>query len=194
MYYHLSTKYVCGIDLHAKKLSACVLNLEGHILKKKTMPCRISDVMEFLSPWGKDITVGVESTYNWYWLIDSLKENGIPSCLGHALYIKRKMSSKHKTDPVDARGIADLLRTNQFPLAYKYPRKMRTVRDLLMRRHFFTRRRAGAFTHFQISLHQDGCIDSLSDRLHAKGTRKSLVGHGSVGFFGYTGGAPEAQG
>lgn len=175
MYYQLSTKYVCGIDLHAKTMSACVLDREGRILKKKSLPCQVGDLMEFLRPWGRDITIGVESTYNWYWLIDSLKHNNIPCCLGHALYIKRKMSSKHKNDPVDARGIADLLRTNQFPVAYDYPCEMRTVRDLLRRRHFFVRRRAGAFTHFQISLHQDGCIESLRDRLQAKSKRGSLV-------------------
>jgi transposase len=148
---------------------------DGRILKKKTIACNVGDVLEFLSPWGKDITIGVESTYNWYWLIDALKVNGIPSCLGHALYIKRKMSSKHKNDPVDARGLADLLRTNQFPVSYEYPREMRTVRDLLRRRHLFTRRRAGAFTHFQTSLHQDGCIEPISTKLRSKVTRKSLV-------------------
>jgi transposase len=175
MFYQLTTKYVCGIDLHAKKLDACVMDREGTMLKKKTIDCQPESLLKFLTPWKKGITVGVESTYNWYWLIDTLKEYEIPCCLGHALYIKRKMSTKHKTDSVDSRGIADLLRTNQFPLAYAYPQEMRTVRDLLRRRHFFVRTRASTFTHFQNSLHQDGCIEPLRNKLQYKSTRWSLV-------------------
>jgi transposase len=175
MFFNVTTKYVCGIDLHAKTLTACVMDLNGQIFKKKTIPCQVQSVLAYLAPWGKDITVGVESTYNWYWLIDALKQYEIPCCLGHALYIKRKMSSKHKNDPVDARGIADLLRTNQFPLAYSYPAEMRTVRDLLRRRHLFVRRRAATFTHFQNSLHQDGYIEKISTKLQYKSTRWPLI-------------------
>ena len=175
MFYQVFTKYVCGIDLHAKKMTACVMDKAGKIIKKKVIPCQVQSVMDFLLPWEKDITVGVESTYNWYWLVDTLKENNIPCCLGHALYIKRKISSKHKSDPVDSRGIADLLRTNQFPPAYAYPKEMRTIRDLLRRRHFFVRKRASTFTHFQNSLHQDGCIEPLRNKLQYKSTRWSLV-------------------
>jgi transposase len=151
------------------------MDKEGRIFDKKTIDCRPGDVIEFLLPFGKDITVGVESTYNWYWLMDTLKTNDIPCCLGHALYIKRMCGSKHKTDPVDARGIADLLRTNRFPIAYDYPPQMRTVRDLLRRRHFFVRKRAGTFTHFQNSLHQDAYIEPMRNKLQYKSTRYSLV-------------------
>jgi transposase len=175
MLYQLSTKYACGIDLHAKTLTACTMELSGNIIKRKTLPCQIQPVLDFLNPWAPDITVGVESTYNWYWLIDALKDNQIPCVLGHALYIKRKMSSKHKSDPVDARGIADILRTNQFPIAFDYPSAMRAVRDQLRRRHFFVRQRAGICTHFQITLHQEGCIEPLRMKLQNKSTRDSLL-------------------
>lgn len=175
MFYPVTTKYVCGIDLHAKTLTACVMEKDGKIVRKQTMECRVPAVIDFLSPWGSDITIGVESTYNWYWLIDALNKYGIPNSLGHALYIKHKISSKHKTDPVDSRGISDLLRTNQFPVAYAYPPEMRPIRDLLRRRHLFVRRRAGTFTHFQNTLHQDGYIESIRNKLQYKRSRDSLV-------------------
>lgn len=89
MYYKLTTKYICGVDLHAKKLTACVMDNDGKIVKKKNIPCQAKEVIDFLEPYGKDITVGVESTYNWYWwLMDALKEYEIPCRLGHALYTK----------------------------------------------------------------------------------------------------------
>lgn len=112
MDYHVTTKYVCGIDLHAKNMVCCVMDQNGKILKKKTIPNRIMEVVDFLAPWEKNITVGVESTYNWYWLIDGLFEAKIPCCLGHALYIKYLSSGKHKSDSVDAKSIAEILRVN----------------------------------------------------------------------------------
>jgi transposase len=175
MFYSVTTKYVCGIDLHAKTLTGCIMDRDGKIVKTKVIPCQPVALLEFLDPWKKEITVGVESTYNWYWLMDTLKDHGFLCVLGHALYIKRKMSSKHKSDPVDSRGISDLLRTNQFPVAYDYPPQMRGVRDLLRRRRFFVTGRAGTFTHFQNSLHQDGCIEPLRNKLQYKSTRGSLV-------------------
>lgn len=85
------------------------------------------------------------------------------------------LGGKHKSDPVDATGLANLLRTNQFPLAYAYPSQMRGVRDLLRRRLGFVRRRAGTLTHFQCSLHQEGCTEPLRNKLQYKSTRDSLV-------------------
>jgi transposase len=84
-------------------------------------------------------------------------------------------SGKHKNDPVDARDIADLLRTNRFPLAYAYPQEMRNVRDLLRRRHHFVRKRAGAFTHFQNTFTQNGYLEPLYTAVHKKLTRRNLL-------------------
>jgi transposase len=127
----VSTKYVCGIDLHAREMRICVMDMNGQILLKRNIPCDIEVFISHVKPFMKSLTVGVESTFNWYWLLDKLKEHKITAALGHALYIKRMKGGKHKNDPVDARDIADLLRANRFPLAYDYPAEMRAVRDLL---------------------------------------------------------------
>lgn len=171
----VTTKYVCGIDLHARTMSICVMNKDGKILLKKNMTCEFKVFMSFITPYKQSLTVGVESTYNWYWLLDQLKEHGITCALGHALYISRMKTSKHKNDPVDAQDIADLLRTNKFPLAYDYPKEMRDVRDLLRRRHNFVWKRAGAFTHFQNTFNQNGIIDPLYAAVQRKLTRRDLL-------------------
>jgi transposase len=111
MFIAVKSPYVCGIDLHARTMSVCVMDKNGSILMRKSIPCKLSALLAILKPWRKSITVGVESTYNWYWLVDGLKAHGIACHLGHALYISRMSSSKHKSDPVDAHGIAELLRT-----------------------------------------------------------------------------------
>lgn len=175
MFLTVTTKYVCGIDLHARKMSICIMDKQGKIVLRKTIDCEFLLLLDLVTPYIKSITVGVESTYNWYWLIDKLKESSINCALGHALYIKRMKSGKHKNDPVDAQDIADLLRTNRFPLAYAYPQEMRNVRDLLRRRHHFVRNRAGTFTHFQNTFTQNGILDPLYTAVQKKRTRRDLL-------------------
>lgn len=175
MFLTVTTKYVCGIDLHARKMSICIMNKQGKIILRKTIDCEFLLLIDLITPYIKSITVGVESTYNWYWLIDRLKESRINCALGHALYIKRMKGGKHKNDPIDARDIADLLRTNKFPLAYAYPAEMRYVRDLLRRRHHFVRNRAGTYTHFQNTFTQNGFLESLHVVVHKKSTRRNLL-------------------
>lgn len=171
----VTTKYVCGIDLHAQTMAICIMDKNGKILIKKSIKCEMGLLMEQLKPFLKSITVGVESTYNWYWLLDGLKKNKVLCHLGHALYIKRMCGNKHKNDPVDARGIADLLRTNKFPSAYDYPEEMRETRDLLRRRHFFVQKRAGTFTHLQNTLNSHGFMQSFRADVHRKSDRRRLV-------------------
>ena len=176
MYVNVKTKYVCGIDLHARTMSICVMDKNGKIALRKSIPCEIDALMKLLKPYSKSIAVEVESTFNWYWLMDGLKSKKIPCYLGHALYIKQMSGKKHKNDPVDARCIADLLRTNRFPPAYDYPPEMRGARDLLRRRHFFVRKRAGTFTHLQNTLNCHGFTKSYRADVHRKcDDRRSLI-------------------
>ena len=174
MFVTVKTKYVCGIDLHAYTMSVCIMDKNGKVLVKKSIKCEIDLLMNILKPYRKSITVGVESTFNWYWLLDGLKQHKVSCHLGHALYIKRMSGNKHKNDSVDARGIADLLRTNRFPLAYDYPSEMRGTRDLLRRRHSFVRRRAGTYTHLQNTLNSHGFTKPFRADVRRKGDRRTL--------------------
>lgn len=171
----VTTDFVCGIDLHKKSMSVCIMDRQGTIHFKKSIHCNFDFLYAILADYIPQITVGVESTFNWYWLIDELTAYGIPVFLGHALYIKQQSGKKNKNDPIDARCIADMLRVNRFPLAYKYPADMRPTRDLLRRRHFFVRRRAGTLTHIQNTFCQWGNPDSLRAEVQRKTTRRSLI-------------------
>jgi transposase len=65
---------------------------KGKVVLRKTIDCEFLLLLDLMTPYIKSITVGVESTYNWYWLIDKLKESGINCALGHALYISGRSS------------------------------------------------------------------------------------------------------
>lgn len=173
-YAQIQKQYYCGVDLHARKMFLCVMNPAGNILLHQEIDNKPKNLFRLLSPYLPSIAVGVESTFNWYWLADACKKENIPFYLGHALYMKAIHGGKKKNDQVDSKTIADLLRCNLFPLAYAYPQAMRTARDLFRRRHTFVVQRAGLYAHIQNTFSQYGVLHIAHVDLVRKSTRASL--------------------
>lgn len=161
MYYRtINSDYYCGVDVHSKRSYLCILDHAGKKVYQKNIQNSFDNFKDIVEPFLPSISVGCESTYTYYWLADGCRQAGIPFYLGHALYMKAIGSNKHKNDPLDARTIADLLRTSFFPEAYPYPPEMRPTRDLLRRRQRYVSIRAEAFTHIQMTAHQH-CISGI---------------------------------
>ena len=158
-YRQIQASYYCGADMHARSTYICILDPAGHILHRENLPNNFDKFKQTIKPFLPDVAVGVESTYNYYWLADGCKEAGIPFYLGHALYMKAISGHKKKNDRLDALTIANLLRTNYFPEAYPYPKEMRATRDLLRRRIRLVRLRAEALGHIQLVCHQYAIIE-----------------------------------
>jgi transposase len=152
-----------------------VMDKAGTLLFHRNLPNSMSDLMDALKPYRDDIAVGVESTFNWYWLADGCKRENIPFYLGHALYMKSVHGRKNKNDSLDSKHITDLLRSNLFPLAYAYPPEMRAVRDLLRRRHHYVDIRAAAYRHIQMVYMQQGIIDRKLPAPGIKAKRESMI-------------------
>jgi len=83
----------------------------------------------------------VESTYNWYWLVDGLMEQGYKLHLANTAAIQQYEGLKYTDDHSDARWLAHLLRLEVLPEGYIYPRADRPVRDLLRKRSQLVRQR-----------------------------------------------------
>lgn len=83
----------------------------------------------------------VESTFNWYWLVDGLQEAGYDVRLVNTAAVKQYDGLKHSGDFSDARHLAHLLRLGILPTGYIYPREARAVRDLLRKRSQLVRQR-----------------------------------------------------
>ena len=171
----ITKKYYCGIDLHAKNMYVCTMNAKGKVLFHRQIANETDALLAVLEPYLRSIVVGVESTYNWYWLADFCTDYNIDFCLGHALYIKRKIGRKHANDKRDSNAIANLLRIQDFPLAYPYPAGMRETRDLFRRRITFVRKRAAAYTHIQTLFGQQGMIAPKLLDLQRKSDRRKLI-------------------
>jgi transposase len=136
-------------------MHVCVLDQEGQVLVHQNIDACPDAFLGLTAAWRKrNMVVGCECMFAWYWLADLCQEQGIPFVLGHALYMKAIHGGKTKSDPIDSHKIAKLLRGGNFPLAHVYPKARRPTRDLLRRRMRLVRLRAEAMAHVQNTFHQ----------------------------------------
>jgi transposase len=140
-------RFYCGVDLHARTLSLCILDASGAVAFRGTVAASPAAFLDAVAPYRDGLAVACECMFAWYWLADLCSEQGIPFVLGHALYMKAIHGGKAKNDQIDAEKIARLLRGGNLPVAYVYPRAMRATRDLLRRRTFLVRQRAQLLAH-----------------------------------------------
>jgi transposase len=147
-------KFYCGVDLHARTMFLCVLDQRGYPLLERNIKTDPETFLKSIAPYREDVVVAVECMFTWYWLSDLCSREKIPFILGHALYMKAIHGGKAKNDRIDANKIAVLLRGGMFPVAYVYPPKMRSTRDLLRRRMFLNRKRAALITHIKCTFAQ----------------------------------------
>ena len=132
-FYNQQHRFYCGVDLHARTLSVCVLDSDGTIVLQQTIAASPNAFLKAIAPFRDGLAVACECMFAWYWLADLCLGEKIPFVLGHALYMKAIHGGKAKTDKIDAHKIAVLLRGGMLPPAYAYPRGMRETRDLLRR-------------------------------------------------------------
>jgi len=91
----------------------------------------------------------VESTYNWYWLVDGLMDKGHHMHLANTAAIQQYEGLKHTDDTSDARWLAHILRLGILPEGYIYPKEERAVRDLLRKRGQLVRQRTANLLSIQ---------------------------------------------
>jgi len=124
-----------GIDLHSNNSMVVVQDDQDNVVGRQRLPNDLRTVSEWLEPYRKDLAgVVVESTYNWYWLVDGLMEQGHRLHLANTVAIEQYDGLKYRDDASDARWLATLLRLGKLPEGYIYPRTERAIRDLLRKR------------------------------------------------------------
>lgn len=90
----------------------------------------LADVLMVLQPHHAELKgVVVESTFNWYWLVDGLQAGHVVH-LANTAAMQPYSGLKHGDDRSDARHLAHLLRLGILPTGFIYPRQQRAARDL----------------------------------------------------------------
>src|SRR6516164_2844176 len=124
-----------GIDLHANNSVVVLLNEQDQVVYQKRLPNDLPTILEVLAPHHAEIKgLVVESTYNWYWLVDGLMEAGYRVHLANPAAMQQYSGLKYSDDHPDARWLAHMLRLGVLPEGYIYPKAARAVRDLLRKR------------------------------------------------------------
>ena len=129
-----------GIDLHSSNSFVGVINGEDQRLYGKRHSNRLDDILRALDPFQDSLKgVVVESTFNWYWLVDGLQEHGYAVHLANPSAIQQYEGLKHTDDKWDSFWLAHMYRLGILPEGYIYPKEHRAVRDLLRRRLLFVK-------------------------------------------------------
>jgi transposase len=124
-----------GIDLHANNSVVVLLNEQDQVMYQQRLSNHLPTILEQLAPYQAEIKgVVVESTYNWYWLVDGLMDADYRVHLANPAAMQQYSGLKHTDDRSDARWLAHMLRLGVLPEGYIYPKAERAVRDLLRKR------------------------------------------------------------
>ena len=92
-----------GLDLHSTNTYVAMIDGENKVLYKQRHRNEAPAILSALDPFKKDVRgVVVESTYNWYWLVDGLADAGYPIHLANPAAMKEYKGLKHKDDKKSA--------------------------------------------------------------------------------------------
>src|SRR5712671_605287 len=158
-------KFYCGIDLSARDCHVCVIDEQLKIVVQQKLRNELAKICELLEPYKANLKIVVESTFNWYWLIDGLQAEGFEVVLAHTLGLYLITGAKVKTDRRDAYSLAKLLLVGAIPKAYIYPAETRPVRDLLRRRARLVQVRAGEYGSLRRLLLRQGILSQKQQEI-----------------------------
>jgi transposase len=124
-----------GLDLHKRNVFCGIIDQEGRPIYRRRLPAELPTILQALQPYRLQLkAIAVESTFNWYWLVDGLQEADYPMHLANPAEMDKYSGLKQTNDESDALWLAEMLRLGILPTGYIYPKAERPVRDMLRRR------------------------------------------------------------
>jgi transposase len=153
-----------GIDLHSNNSVLVISDERDVVIYEKRLKNDLKVILDVLSRYAEELVgIVVESTYNWYWLVDGLQAAGHTVHLANTVAIPQYSGLKYSDDKSDARWLARMLQFGLLPEAYIYPAKDRPTRDLLRRRRFLVEQRTSNILSIQ-NVYSRNTSNSLSAR------------------------------
>jgi transposase len=152
-----------GLDLHSRNTYIGIMDEKFKRIFGKRVSNKLPVILETLAPFHDQLKgIVVESTFNWYWLIDGLMDAGYQGVhLANPSAMKQYEGIKHTDDQHDAFFLAHMLILGILPQGYIYPQKDRPVRDLARKRLFLVRHKTSHILSLQ-SLISRCCAQRIS--------------------------------
>ena len=139
-----------GIDLHSNSNFLSVVDSAGKIIEKRKLANDVQAILHPLAAYRDQLQgIAIESTFNWYWIVDALMDEGYQVHLANPAAIQKYSGLKHSDDASDAAWLAEMLRLDVLPEGYIYPKAERPIRDLLRKRGHLVRLRTSLITSLQ---------------------------------------------
>jgi len=125
----------CGIDLHSNNSYLVVQDERDRAVYRRRLRNDLRVILQELEPYNEELAgIAIESTFNWYWIVDGLMDAGYRVHLANPNAMQQYNGLKFADDQSDARWLAHMLRLGVLPEGYIYPREQRALRDLLRKR------------------------------------------------------------
>lgn len=134
-------RYV-GLDVHKELCQASILNEKGFEEDNVRFPTTHRGLESFLDRF-EDASFVLESTGVWEFVYEIIEAKGFPVKLAHPLKVRAIAEASVKTDKVDARTLAKLLRLDMVPESYIPPKDIRDLRRLTRLRSYLTQTNTG---------------------------------------------------
>lgn len=167
-------KLYAGSDLHGNNNYLGIIDKQGKKVFKKRLPNDPQVILEVLRPFQKELAgIVVESTFNWYWLVDTLMSEGYQVHLANPAAMEQYSGLKHADDQHDAFWLAEMLRLGILPEGFIYPKEDRPVRDLLRKRGHLVRLRTSLLLSLQNIISRNSGIKLNANKM--KRLRKNEV-------------------
>ncbi|MDI6708784.1 MAG: IS110 family transposase [Candidatus Thermoplasmatota archaeon] len=128
-----------GLDLHKNFSQVIICREDGCKVKDGRICSTREEISKFFSGFKEPLKIAIEATTACEWVFDLLEEQGYEVVLAHPLKTRWIAESKIKTDKIDAKILAHLLRTDLLPTAYMPAKEIRDLRWLVRRRIFLGR-------------------------------------------------------
>jgi transposase len=172
-----------AIDLHSNNNVTVLIDEKDKVVYQKRLANDLPMILEQLSPYASSIEgIVVESTYNWYWLVDGLMEKEHRVHLANTAAIQHYEGLKYTDDDSDARWLAHMLRLRVLPQGYIYPKEERPVRDLLRKRNQLVRQKIANLQSIQNLITRNTGSSISANRIKGLDAQEvdGLLAHGDL--------------
>lgn len=167
-----------GMDLHGDNVFCSLMDERRNVVFEKRLPNDLTVISSALAPFKEKLSaLAVESTFNWYWLVDGLMKCNFPMKLANPARMQENLGLKQANDKTDSRFIARQLITGSLPEGYIYPEETRGVRDMMRRRMRLVQAKTGQWLSLESLVARHTGRDMGLRELTACRIEEVLAGH-----------------